>query len=498
MKIATANIIRNIDKYCSENVGIPGIVLMEKAAERVVNNISLDDNNSFAVICGSGNNGGDGLAVARQLYCLGKHVEVFMFGINNLSADCDMNYNIIRNLGLKINIISGIEDIEHLRELVSKCDITIDAIFGTGLRRNIEGIYDLAITVINENSSNILSIDVPSGFHSDSGKTLGNCIRANRTITFQLYKRGFINYNTDKLLGDIIVEDIGIPSMVVNKFHNNEFMLDRDMIKDKIKRRNKYAHKGDYGRVTIIAGSRGFTGAPVISTQAAVRSGAGLVTLCCSSEIQDVVSSKLLEAMTLNIEDKEKFQLVLEKSNAIAIGPGMGNNENTLSVLSEVVNGSHCPLIIDADSINVLAGNLEFLENMNNKIILTPHLGEMSRITGLTIETIKENRLDVAKEFASKYKVILVLKGYNTVISDGNITVINTTGNSAMANGGMGDCLTGIITSFIAQGYNPMEASCIATYIHGYCGEKLSKEMYCVNASHVLKEIPYCINEIMK
>lgn len=498
MKIGTSQMIRNIDEYCIKNLEMPSVVLMENAALKVVENISLEKNNSFAIICGRGNNGGDALAVARHLYCKGKHVEVFLLGINSMSKDCEINYKILRNMGVNLNNISNVEDIKYLRDAINRCDVTIDGIFGTGLSRNVSGIYDLAITIINENSSNIIAIDVPSGFESNTGKVLGNCIRANKTISFQLYKRGFLNYDTDKLTGEIIVEDIGIPQVAIEKFHNNEFMIDKKMIKNKIKKRDKYSYKGNYGRVSIIAGTKGFTGAAVISTQAAVRSGAGLVTLCCKSDIQEIVSSKLLEAMTVNLEDEVKFNDILKKSDVIAIGPGMGNNEETLKILTKVIKESECPVVIDADAINVLESNLELLKYKKDKIILTPHLGEMARMTGLPINEIKEKRIEISKEFAAKYRIILLLKGYNTIVTDGKAAVINSTGNSAMANGGMGDCLTGIIASFVAQGFSLMDAAYVGAFIHGYCGDKLSKEMFCVNAGHVIEEIPYSIKEFIE
>lgn len=497
MKIGTAEIIRNIDKYCIETLKIPSIVLMENAALKVLKNLSLDKNKSFVVICGRGNNGGDALAVARHLYSSGKHIEVFLLGLNKMSTDCEINYNILKNMGVRINNISNMNDIEYLRDALNRCEVAIDGIFGTGLSRNVSGIYDMVITIINENSSNIISIDVPSGFDSNTGKILGNCIRANKTISFQLYKRGFINYDTDKLTGEIIIENIGIPEFAVDKFHNSEFIIDKKMVKKKIINRDKYSYKGNYGRVTVIASSKGFTGAGVISAQAAVRSGAGLVTLCCTSDVQDIVSSKLLEAMTANLDDDESLQNLLKKSDVIAIGPGMGNDNGTLRILEKVVKESECPLVIDADAINVLQGNLHLLEGKKGKVILTPHLGEMSRITGIPIDTIKEKRLDIAREFAYKYRIIILLKGYNTIITDGETSIINSTGNSAMASGGMGDCLTGMIASLTAQGYSPMEAAYMSAYIHGYCGEKLSKEMFCVNAGHVLEHIPYYIKQIM-
>jgi NAD(P)H-hydrate epimerase len=187
---------------------------------------------------------------------------------------------------------------------------------------------------------------------------------------------------------------------------------------------------------------------------------------------------------------------LLQKSNAIAVGPGMGDNETTFEVVSSVIKQAKCPVVIDADGINVLKNNLELLKQKNGPILITPHLGEMSRLTGLSIEHIKENRIEVAKKFAKDYGVIVLQKGYNTVITDGDILIINPTGNSSMASGGMGDCLTGMLAAFLGQGYKPMQAACIATYVHGYCGEELSKEMFCVNASHLLEYIPFVIKKL--
>jgi len=495
MKIVTADAMKSIDRYCVENLAIPSIVLMENAGLKVLKNIDRDKN-SFVIVCGKGNNGGDGFVVARHLQMMGKDVEVFLIGFEEgMSEDCRTNYKILKNLGIKINKINNVEDVNDFRESVLRSEVTIDAIFGTGLSKDVEGIYDLVISIINENSEYILSVDIPSGFDSNTGKILGNCVRANKTISFQLYKKGFLNYGTDKLTGQIVIEDIGIPEFVVDKFHEDEFIIDKEMIKNSLVIREKYGHKGDYGRTFIIAGSEGFTGAAYIAAQGAVRSGAGLVTLGCPENIIDVLGSKLIEAMTLSLEDKNKFKESMSKSDAIAIGPGMGVSDFTLNVLEEVIKNAECPVVIDADGLNVLKDKLQLLKEGKNKIIITPHLGEMARITGLTIDYIKENRIEVSKEFAKNHGVIVLLKGYNTVITDGHTTVVNPTGNSSMASGGMGDCLTGMVASFLAQGYKPLDAAYIATYIHGYCGEKLSKEMFCVNASHILEEIPRSIKD---
>ena len=496
MKIATAQIMRNIDQYCINVLGIPGIVLMENAALKVVENIP-EANKNIVIVCGSGNNGGDGFAVARHLLNRGNYVEIFSLGSeDSMSSDAKINLEIIKKMGAQIIKVNNNEDLDTLRESIIHSDITIDAIFGTGLSREIEGIYYLAITIINENSKYILSIDVPSGIECNTGKVMGNCIRSNKTVTFELYKKGFLGYETSCLTGEIVIENIGIPRSVVDRFNENEYIMDMPLIKKLIKKRNKYSHKGNYGRALILAGSTGFTGSAYIVAQSAVRSGAGLVTLCCDSKVQDILSAKLVEAMTASTSDEKRLNSLITKSDCIAIGPGMGNNNATLKLLDKILLNAKCPVVIDADGLNVLEGNLEMLRNNKSKIVLTPHMGEMARISGLSIDEINENKIDIAKEFAKKYDVVLLLKGFNTIITDGKTVQVNPTGNSAMASGGMGDCLTGIIASLIAQGYDSLTAACVGAYIHGYCGDQLSSKMFCVNANHVLERLPFIIKEI--
>ncbi|MCB2300151.1 NAD(P)H-hydrate dehydratase [Clostridium tagluense] len=496
MKIATSLIMKNIDGYCIDVLGIQGIVLMENAALKVMKNISKK-NKKFVIVCSCGNNGGDGFAVARHLLNRGNYVEIFSFGSEkNMSEDTLVNLNIIRNMGAKIIKVSKNEDLDILRESLIHCEITIDAIFGTGLSREVVGIYSLAITIMNENSKYIISIDVPSGFECNSGKVMGNCIKSDKTITFELYKKGFLGYGAEAFTGEIVIESIGIPRSVVDKFHENEYIMDIDFIKKLIVKRNKYSHKGDFGRTLILAGSSGFTGAAYISTQAAVRSGAGLVTLGCECSIQNILSEKLVEAMIVSTNDEKRLDSLITKSNCIAIGPGLGNNQGTRNLLEKVLSKSKCPVVIDADGLNVLEGNIEMLKNRSCPIVLTPHMGEMARISGFSIDEINENKIDIAKDFAKKHDVVLLLKGFNTIITDGKTVQINPTGSSAMASGGMGDCLTGIIASLISQGYEIFTAACVGAYVHGYCGDKLSKKMFCVNANHIIEALPSIIKEI--
>jgi NAD(P)H-hydrate epimerase len=491
--------MKNIDNYCIQDLNIPGIILMENAALKVIKNIDLNKYDVFCVVCGKGNNGGDGFAVARHLHILNKKVEVFLVGgKEGMSKDCKLNYDILKKIGLKISKVDNLEDINDLRDSIERSQMTIDAIFGIGISRRIEGIFDSTISIMNENSKYIISIDVPSGFNSDTGRVLGNCIKADATISFQIYKRGFLDYGADKLTGNIIIEQIGIPEIAINKFYSNEYIIDENMIRESIKKREKYSYKGDYGRTLIIAGSTGFTGAAYICTQGAVRSGAGLVTLCCSKELQTILSGKLVEAMTVSMEEETKVEELIVKSDAIAIGPGLGTSESTFNLLNKVIRNAKGGLVIDADAINVLENKLDILKHAKSEIVLTPHFGEMARISGLDIDYIKLNRIEVAKKIAKDNKVVVLLKGYNTIITDGNITIINPTGNSSMASGGMGDCLTGMIAAFMGQGYKAITAAYISAFIHGYCGDKLSKKMFCVNASHIVENIPFQIKKFME
>lgn len=496
MKIGNSELIRNIDSYCINNLKIPSMVLMENAAIKVVKNIDFEKFKSFTIVCGTGNNGGDGLAVARHLFCMGMKINIFIVGDHPMSVDCLANYNILKNMNISINHITKSEDIKALNEVLCENSMTIDAIFGIGLKRNIEGIYDEVISSMNTNSSYILSIDIPSGMMCDSFGILGNCIEANKTVSFEVYKRGFLDYESEKYTGDIAIEKIGVPEYVVNKFHEKEYLIEISDIKSIIKKRKKYLHKGDFGRVTIIAGSERYTGAAYIASQGAIRSGAGLVTLCTEKSIVGILQIKMVEGMTMSYED-DNFKKIIENSDSIAIGPGMGNNKNTFNIVKGILSTKGCPLVIDADGLNVLQDNLDLLKSNKRQIIITPHMGEMSRLTGISTKDIVKNRIAIAVDFAKKYGVIVLLKGYNTIITNGEEVYINSTGNSKMASGGMGDALTGIISSFIGQGYEPIKATIVSAFIHGYSGDMLSKDMFCVNTSYIIENLPYTIETLL-
>ncbi len=492
MRVATKEIIKKIDAYCVKKLGIPMCILMENAAIKVLKNIK--EFNDFTLVCGAGNNGGDCLALARHLIALDKKVKVFVLGeVCKMSESTYTNLQILKNMKAHIIYITEESTLKELTSAVNESSITIDGIFGTGVSREVTGIYKRAIEIINENSKFTVAIDIPSGIDADSGKVLGEAVISNKTVSFGFYKEGFFNYGAQKYLGQIIIENIGIPKEAIEAYDNKTFITHRTFAAENIIKREKQSHKGDFGRVTIFAGSKGFTGAAYICTKAAVKTGAGLVTLCCPEDTLDILGNKLTEAMTLSFNNRQK----LTSSNVIAIGPGMGNNKNTYDILEEVISNSSCPLVIDADGLNVLSDNLNLLKNKRCEIVITPHPKELERLTKISSSYINDNRIKIAKEFAKEHNVIVLLKGYYTVITDGDATFINSTGNSAMASGGMGDCLTGIIAALIAEGVKPLKAAALGAYIHGYAGDKLSSERYSVSATEVINEIPFTMKELL-
>ncbi|AAK78470.1 NAD(P)H-hydrate epimerase [Clostridium acetobutylicum] len=496
MKVGTSKIMNKIDQFCTTSLGIPGNILMENAALKVVKNIG-EEFKDIVLVCGVGNNGGDGMACARHLNAIGRNLKIFCVGnIEKMSSDCKFNYDILSNIGIQVINLANEDDLEEFKTAVQSADLILDCIFGTGLSREVKGIYRDVISIINDEGNYIMAVDTPSGLSSDTGIEMGIAIKAHKTISFVMYKRGFFRYRSEDYTGEIVIENIGVPKFVIDKFHENEYIVDEEMASNSIIKRDKYAHKGNFGRVAIFAGAKGYSGAAYISTEAAVRSGSGLITLCTKEELQNLLSSKLVEAMTASFNDKEKIEKIITSSDAIAVGPGMGNTEETFYKVKEILSTACCPIVIDADGINVLKGRLDTLKNSKNKVILTPHPGEMSRISGVSIEKLEKNRIDIAKNFAAKYDVIIVLKGYKTVITDGKEVFVNTTGSSYMASGGMGDCLTGIIVSLVGQGYSPIMAAAIGTFIHGYCGDVLANKMANITASDILKEIPYSIKKI--
>lgn len=496
MEILSRDNCRKIDNETINKVGIPSIVLMENAANGITN-IIKDIGNKIVIFCGVGNNGGDGLAVARKLHLLNKDVELVLVGdIKKISNDCNLNLEIVKNLNIPIINIDIEENIKNtLIEKVIQADYIVDSIFGIGLNRNISGIHKDIIEIINKYSKFTVAIDIPSGMDSDTGEELGKAIKADITCTVEVMKKGFMSTKAIELTGDIKIVNIDIPEHIKKQNSERTYILSKDKYKKMIPIRKKTGHKGNYGKILIVAGSEKYCGAAFITTEACVRTGSGLVTLLTHKDVSSALKGRFTEAMIQEYSSYEDVD-TLEGFDVIACGPGFSKAEDSKVILKRIIEETDYKLVLDADALNIISENKNLIKGLKGRTVITPHPGEMARLTDKTISEIEKDRIAITKEFAKANNIIVLLKGYNTVITDGTDVFINTTGNSKMASGGMGDCLTGIIASLIGQNLNIIEGTLLGAYIHGYIGDELSRTRYSINARDIIEELPKTIEKL--
>ncbi len=505
-KVCTADEMRNIDKKAVEN-GISSLVLMENAGLRCVDELLVKFKNlkglKVGIFSGKGNNGGDGFVIARQLLRLGAIVDVFTVLGRDFSPDARVNFNLLQSTDCSV-----MENTEFPEYEIPLYDIVIDAIFGTGIKGAVSGDIADTIEAINRNARFIMSVDVPSGINADTGEVLGACIKADMTVTFQCYKRGLLLYPAADFTGEIKCVDICIPNNLTEDIKIN--VTDLDFAKSVFPKRYDNSQKGDYGKVLIIAGSLGMSGAAYLSGEACIRSGSGLVTVLCPDVINPVLEQKTTEVMTHAVKSYDgkiskdaipEIVRMLPRFDVVLFGPGVGRNPDIDEVLKAVIKNCEVPLIIDADGLFALSKNPDIISECRCSLILTPHEMEMSRLTGKDISYIKENRLLVAKEFSEENGVTLILKGHHTIVtSTDSMQYINIKGNSGMATGGSGDVLAGICASLLARGITDDEASALSVLIHSLAGD-LAKERYgenSVTATGILECIPDAIRGILR
>lgn len=516
MYLVTAWQMSQMDKKTIEVFGIPGVVLMENAgrgATRILlSKFGEIQNKKIGIIAGCGNNGGDGFVIARYLANKGINVAVYLLSeISKIKGDAKSNLNLLSDINVPVIEIANQKSFLQYKTAMVNRDIWVDAIFGTGLNAEVTGFFKTIIQFINNLNKAVLAVDIPSGLHPDTGQPLGISIKANVTATFAFAKTGHMTYPGTDYCGSIEIVDIGIPPYIAEESLPCVHLLTPEIISSYYKPRNSNAHKGTTGHLLVIAGSRGKTGAAALTSKAAMRSGAGLVTLGVPESLNHILETLNTEIMTIPLPEtkegalsKSAFDLlnaIMETKNCIAIGPGLGTYKQTISMIHKILCESKIPVVIDADALNSLEGNMDILRNMKAPAILTPHPKEMARLTGDTIETIQKNRIKKAKDLAEKYKVYIVLKGSRTVIAHPNGEVfINPTGNPLMASGGMGDVLTGMIAGFLTQGYSPAESSHMGVYLHGAIGDLLKNEKSPVGilASDIIDYIPFIINQMAK
>jgi NAD(P)H-hydrate epimerase len=493
MKILTAQQTREADAYTIQNEPIDSIDLMERASQKCADWLKANylSPYNFSIFCGVGNNGGDGLAIARMLKEKGYETIVYIVHFSDKhTPDFDINLDRVTNLGIEVVFLTKQQ---HQFNFLSNT-IVIDAIFGSGLTRPIEGFIAKIIHHINNSNIRIVAIDMPSGLFSESNTNnkFENIIKANYTLTFQQPKLTMLFPENNQFVGDFKVLDIGLHQHFLDNLNTLSYYVTNDFIRFILRKRNKFSHKGTYGHALLIAGSEGKMGAEVLAARACLRTGVGLLTVQIPKQGLQIMQTAVPETMCITDEALDYISVLtdIENYNVVGIGPGLGKATQTQNVLKLLIQNSIFPLVIDADALNIISENLTWMPFIPDESILTPHPKEFERLVGKWEND--EERLEKQKQLSINNNFIVVLKGANTSISlpDGTV-YFNSTGNAGMATAGSGDVLTGMITSLLAQGYLPKEAAILGVYLHGLAGD-IAKSKVGVNsliASDIIEDI---------
>ncbi len=515
MRLVTASQMRDMDSMTINEAGIPGVVLMENAARSAakvfLEHFNPIDGSSIVILCGKGNNGGDGYVMARYLHEKGMNVTVGITGEKSaISGDALVNLKIIEKLGLKIFEITDDESLQGFKDNLINCSYMVDGLLGTGLNSPVRGLYKKIIDIVNMSGKPVMSIDIPSGLNADTGQKMGTAVKADLTVTFGFPKPGQLVYPGAGLVGRLINIDIGIPGTVSRRFESSHRLIEpEDFISD-ICRDKRDAHKGSRGHLLVLAGSTGKTGAAALTALGALRTGAGLVTVGVPKSLNPVMECKLTEAMTVPLPETEDGSLslnagddivrLLSGKTALAIGPGLSTHPETVELVTNIIKDCELPMVIDADALNALSLSSGSLELLDGKKILTPHPGEMGRLMGMESREIQADRLKISCEFAKKYGCNLVLKGARTVIADpAGVLYINPTGNPALATGGTGDVLTGIISGLLARGVSEVKAAAAGVYLQGLAADYIAEQNgeSGLIASDLPDVIPFIMNSLI-
>ncbi len=488
MRIVTGEEMREFDRMTIKELGIPGVVLMEHAGLRSALEIAelVKSPGRMLIIAGKGNNGGDGFVIHRWLERWGYDCTTLLLASRNeIQGDAKVNLDILYNLDAEVVEVHTEGELREFWNGIGQYSWIIDGILGTGIKGEVRGLSYVAIELVNQSSQRVAAIDLPSGLDVLKGKPLGAAVRADLTITFGLPKVGLLLYPGRSYVGDLKVVDIGIPEKVVHQANIRRFWMNRELCKQLLPERPDEGHKGTFGRVVVLAGSIGMTGAAALTAEAALRSGAGLVTLGIPASLNQIMEAKLTEVMTrplpeangqLAVTGIEEIRRLVANADVVAFGPGLGQSDGLEHLAQTLIRELSVPLVIDADGLNNLSQPvLNDLKNREALTILTPHPGEMAHLLGLSVAEIQEDRVGLAERFAREYGVVLVLKGVPTltVFPDGQI-YFNSTGNQGMATGGTGDVLTGIISGLLAQYEDPLSVAA-GVYLHGLSGDLIAE-----------------------
>lgn len=522
MRVVTPTQMREIDKKAIDDYGIPGIVLMENATLQTLHFIEKNYVSaiSFTILAGNGNNGGDGLALARLLFTKGKSCKVLVFGsLDSMSSDAKINFTAAEKLGISIFCISNnqekIEIAAFLRNAISSADVVIDALFGTGLSKPLEGHFKTAVEVLYSLKSEkpcklkVLSLDIPSGINGENGQIMGCAVFADDTVTFGYPKLGHLLYPGKQHTGKLHIAPISLPPCIAKNSEVTAFTLEETEASGLLKKRLPWGHKGTFGKAAVIAGSTGMTGAACLTANAALKSGAGTVTAAVPESLNHIFEIKLTEVMTHPLKDTGRgvfsknciadLQAILQDKDALAIGPGIGREDDTYDILEYIFTNLGIPIVLDADGLYHIAKNQTLLKNYKAPIVITPHPGEMARLMGLTADKISLNPIETALDFAKKANVTVALKGATSIVVNPKGDVyINKTGNCGMATAGSGDVLTGLIAGLLAQNYEAFDAAVLGTFIHGLAGDEaaLEKSQDSMTAVDILEKVPFAIKKL--
>ncbi len=513
MLVVTAEQMRRIEKRAIETYGIPGLLLMENAALAVVREIQEYfsrvstgdhrrasrvfyepagkdklDRHKVVVLCGKGNNGGDGLAVARHLLLYGMDVTVFLFASpEQLQGDAGVNFRLFQGADGKFFVIEGEQQRRLARLALAQAEVVVDAIYGTGLRGALPSLVEEYIEEVNRSPGWVIAVDIPSGVETDSGRVYRNAILAQTTVTFGLPKLGHFLGEGPECCGRVIVDPISIPYRYLADEGVANIILTDDYVRALIPARQLRGHKGSHGKGVLVAGSQGMSGAAVLAGKAALRSGIGLLQIITASGIAGMVDATVTESTVWpapgeNCLDERAWPVIAghcEHAQALAIGPGLGQNPAFIQVLADVLSNIELPVLLDADALNLVAAHPELLSVRKGvgPLILTPHPGEMARLCQTGPAEVQANRMEYVVNKAVEWEAIIVLKGSVTIVAapDGR-AFLNPSGNPGLGTGGTGDVLTGTILAWLAQGVPPLAAACLGVYLHGKAADLLAQD----------------------
>jgi NAD(P)H-hydrate epimerase len=512
MRLVTNDEMKKIDTWSIKTLGIPGTVLMENAGIGCVN--ILEDyfdleNLKVLIICGKGNNGGDGFVIGRHLQNRGSLVKIILVGKKTeLKGDARINYMLARKAKIDITETATINTAKNIYATFHP-DVIVDALFGTGFQGAPTGIYYKLIELINNTDAFVFSVDIPSGINGNSGQFEDTCVIADATATMCLPKRGNYLYPGREFCGDLFVVDIGVPYNLI--YEGYPRLTEFDDINRLLPFRPPDGHKGTFGNVLIIAGARGFSGAAAMAAIATLKVGAGLVRLAAPRSIMNSLEAKLLEVVKVALPETNDetisptaLDIVLPyvtKSDVVIIGPGITTHPETARFLFSFLPRVKVPLIVDADAINIIAQDVSYLKKIRAPFILTPHPGELSRLIKTTPAAINAERIDLASQLARDFGGVLVLKGAPTVIaSPHGETFVNPTGNSGLASAGSGDVLVGMIGGFLAQKVSPLNAAVLGVFLHALCADCAMDENneYSLTAGDLIDYIPQAMNYVLR